>query len=249
MALLIVNADDLGQDAPTTDSILRCFEGGRVGSASAMVFMSDSARAADLAREAGLPTRLHLNLTEPFTDPSVPAGARERQARMARHLSGLQVAYRVCSPRRQSLIEDCIRDQLTAFEHLYGIAPRDVDGHQHVHTCLNVLLARSLGKVKGMRATFNLPPDDGMLGKRGLQAFVNRLVRLRFDSTERFTYLRKGEECRSVADLAGIVARARSESVEIMTHPGIAAEREVLMSEEWARAIAGLRLGTLADLA
>jgi predicted glycoside hydrolase/deacetylase ChbG (UPF0249 family) len=247
--LLIVNADDLGLDVPTTDSILRCFRAGRVGSASSLVFMSDSARAADLAREANLPTRLHLNLTEPFTDPSVPAAVRDRQARMARHLSGSQVAYRVCDPRLQSLIEGCIQDQLSAFERLYGVRPRDIDGHQHVHTCVNVLLARSLRAVKGMRATFNLPPDDGTLGKRSVQGFINRLVRLRFDSTQRFTYLRKGDSCRSVTDLAGIVSRARSESVEIMTHPGIAEERELLMSEDWARAIAGQRFGTLSDLA
>jgi len=248
MGLLIVNADDLGFDAPTTDSILRCFEGGRVGSASAMVFMSDSGRAAEIAREASLPVRLHLNLTEPFTDPSVPADVRERQARMARHLSGSQVAYRVCNPRLQRLIEQCIRDQLSAFADLYGTMPRDVDGHQHVHTCVNVLLARSLRGVKGMRATFNLPPDDGSLRKRSVQGLVNHLVQRRFDSTQRFTYLRKGNSCRSVADLAGIVSRASGESVEIMTHPGVGEERDLLMSEDWARAIAGLRLGTLADL-
>ena len=77
MGLLIINADDLGIDVATTDSILRCFWAGRVSSASALVGMSDSARAATLAREANLPIRLHLNLTEPFSDPSVPADIRE----------------------------------------------------------------------------------------------------------------------------------------------------------------------------
>ena len=80
------------------------------------------------------------------------------------------------------------------FEQLYGEMPREIDGHQHVHTCLNVLLARSLGNVEAMRATFNLPPDDSGLAKRGVQRVINGMVRLRFESTQRFTYLRKGND-------------------------------------------------------
>ena len=121
MGLLIVNADDLGLDAGTTDSILRCFRAGRVSSASALVWMSDSGRAAELAREANLPVRLHLNLTEPFTDPSVPADVRDRQASMARHFARRPFAYWICNPLRQSMIEACIRDQMQAFEQLYGV--------------------------------------------------------------------------------------------------------------------------------
>ncbi len=220
MGLLIVNADDLGLDVSTTDSILRCFRAGRVSSASALVWMSDSRRAAELAREANLPIRLHLNLTEPFTDPSVPADVRGRQGRMARHFARWPIAYWICNPLRQSTIEACIRDQMHQFDRLYGELPREVDGHQHVHTCLNVLLARSLGNVEAMRATFNLPPDDEGLAKRGVQRAINGAVRLRFESTQWFTYLRKGTSCRSVQDLARIIARAKTESVELMTHPG-----------------------------
>ena len=248
MGLLIINADDLGIDVATTDSILRCFWAGRVSSASALVGMSDSARAATLAREANLPIRLHLNLTEPFSDPSVPADVRDRQARLAGHFARSPSAYWICSPFRQPMIEACIRDQMRMFEQLYGEMPREIDGHQHVHTCLNVLLARSLGNVEAMRATFNLPPDDRGLAKRGVQRLINGMVRLRFESTQRFTFLRKGTSCRSAQDLARIIARARTESVELMTHPGIEDERKLLLSDEWSEAIAGVPLGTLGDL-
>ena len=74
------------------------------------------------------------------------------------------------------------------------------------------------------------------------------MVRLRFESTQRFTFLRKGTMCRSTPDLSSIVARARTESVELMTHPGIEDERKLLLSDEWSDAIAGVPIGTLADL-
>jgi predicted glycoside hydrolase/deacetylase ChbG (UPF0249 family) len=235
-------------DVVTTDSILRCFWAGRVSSASALVGMSDSSRAAALAREANLPIRLHLNLTEPFSDPSVPADVRDRQASLAHHFARSRSAYRICNPLRQPMIEACIRDQMQMFEQLYGEIPREIDGHQHVHTCLNVLWARSLSPVEAMRATFNLPPDDNRLAKRYVQRSINGMVRFRFESTRRFTFIRKGTVCRSACDLSRIIARARTESVELMTHPGIEDELDLLLSDEWSEAIAGAPLGTLGDL-
>ena len=42
----MINADDWGRDARTTDRILECFQHGVLSSASGMVFMEDSERAA-----------------------------------------------------------------------------------------------------------------------------------------------------------------------------------------------------------
>lgn len=248
MGLLIVNADDLGLDVATTDSILRCFQAGRVSSASALVGMSDSRRAAMLARECNMPVRLHLNLTEPFTDPSVPADVRERQATLVRHFGQSRIAFWICNPLRQAVIEACLRDQLRAFEQLYGEMPRGVDGHQHVHTCLNVLMARPLGDIPAMRATFNLPPDDRTIPRRLARGLINGMVRVRFKSTQRFTYLRKGNAFRSATELAGIAARAQTESVELMTHPGIEDEANLLLSDQWLQVIRSAPIGTLEDL-
>ena len=65
--MLIINADDWGRSIMETDATLRCYKVGRVTSVSAMMFMSDSERAAELARENGVDTGLHLNFSEPFT--------------------------------------------------------------------------------------------------------------------------------------------------------------------------------------
>lgn len=64
---LIINADDFGRDCWNTQKILECIAGGSISSVSAMVFMADSERAAATARERGIDSGLHLNLTTPFS--------------------------------------------------------------------------------------------------------------------------------------------------------------------------------------
>jgi predicted glycoside hydrolase/deacetylase ChbG (UPF0249 family) len=48
--VLIINADDWGRSPAETDAALDCFSNGRITSVTAMVFMADSKRAADLAK-------------------------------------------------------------------------------------------------------------------------------------------------------------------------------------------------------
>jgi predicted glycoside hydrolase/deacetylase ChbG (UPF0249 family) len=74
--MLSINGDDLGWTREITDRILPCYQKGRIGSASAMTFMKDSERAAELARKGSLPVGLHLNLTLDFTGEVVPPNLR-----------------------------------------------------------------------------------------------------------------------------------------------------------------------------
>ena len=78
-----------------------------------MVRMSDSARAAGLARERGLSTGLHLNVTFGYTAISVPRIVRERQQRLVSYFSSpaARLAY---DPRMRHVISDCVCDQLDA---------------------------------------------------------------------------------------------------------------------------------------
>src|SRR5262245_28926635 len=48
-AMLIVNADDLGRSKAETDAAMACYAKDRITSTSAMVFMTDSERASELA--------------------------------------------------------------------------------------------------------------------------------------------------------------------------------------------------------
>src|SRR2546430_16435757 len=66
--MLIINADDWGRSVAETDAALRCYWGERITSVSAMVFMADSERAAELASANGVEGGFHLNFSEPFND-------------------------------------------------------------------------------------------------------------------------------------------------------------------------------------
>jgi len=147
--ILIVNADDFGWNRPTTDLTLETFEAGRLTSATALMFMDDTERAAELALEAGLPIGLHVNLTDPLSGADVPAAVRERQLRAIRHFGAPATVLRsrrwLYDPRARQLTEDAVSDQLERFRELYGREPTHFDGHNHVHLCPNVALALPQG--------------------------------------------------------------------------------------------------------
>ena len=59
--MLIINADDWGRSVGETDAAFRCYTKSRVTSVSAMVFMADSQRAAELAKENELEVGLWIS--------------------------------------------------------------------------------------------------------------------------------------------------------------------------------------------
>src|SRR3954447_11492467 len=98
MGMLAVNADDWGRCRLDTDRALDCWRLGRVTSASAMVFMEDSERAADLAKQCGLDIGLHLNFVEEFNGPSVPARVKEEQEPVRAFLNASKYSQLVYNP-------------------------------------------------------------------------------------------------------------------------------------------------------
>ncbi len=84
--MLIVNADDWGRSIAETDAALKCFKKGRITSVSAMVFMADSERAAELAKANCVTAGLHLNFSEPFTARNSPEELSHCQNRLVRFL-------------------------------------------------------------------------------------------------------------------------------------------------------------------
>jgi chitin disaccharide deacetylase len=249
--LLIVNADDLGRTQQETDAIVACWRAGRVSSATHMVWMDDSSRAAGLASEAGLPTGLHLNLARNYTAADAPAGARERQARLVRHLRVGESRVRplVYDPRLRGTVNDVIADQLAAFRALYGREPTHVDGHHHSHLVPNAVLSRSLARGTRMRRAFTFLPGERAAPSRALRRARNALVAGRFQTTDWLFDLRELHPALGGSGLDDKLELARSASVEVMAHPGLADEYELLMGEEWRLALEGLRRGSFAALA
>src|ERR1700687_1641630 len=117
--MLIVNADDWGRSLAETDAADLCFKAGRITSVSAMVFMEDSERAADLALASGIDAGLHLNFTQAFTGTGYPEALARRHRRIASFLNRNKYSQLLYNPFLRDDFAYCYRVQADEFERLY----------------------------------------------------------------------------------------------------------------------------------
>jgi hypothetical protein len=213
---LIINADDWGRTADTTDRILACALQKRVSAVSAMVFMEDSERAARTARTHGLDAGLHLNFTSAFSDPGVPAEIVRLQARLIAYLRGHRLAQTVYHPGLAGAFARVVQAQREEFIRLYGTAPRRYDGHNHMHLCANVLVRGLLPAGAMVRRNFSFQPGEKSLLNRLYRRAVDALLARRHRLTDYFFSL---PPLTPPARLTRIFGLAAAQVVEVETHP------------------------------
>ncbi|HEX4008869.1 MAG TPA: ChbG/HpnK family deacetylase [Solirubrobacteraceae bacterium] len=247
--LLVVNADDLGISRQDTDAIFESFAAGAISSATALVWMSDSRRAAERARDGTLPVGLHLNLIEPYTAGDVPDRVADTQRRVVRRLRGAGSGAYVYHPSWARDFERCIADQLAQFTELYGRPPTHFDGHQHMHLAANAVLARSLGPLVTCRRPVNRTTDESRPAKRAGRALLFAALRSRFRTTRWCLSIRALDPRLSGTQMRVRLGQASHSSVEVMVHPGWEDERQVLQGDAWRDTLAGFRVGSFAELA
>jgi chitin disaccharide deacetylase len=237
--MLIVNADDFGAAPSTTDAICAAFDAAVITSTSAMVWMNDSARAAGIAAERGLPLGLHLNLSLPFSGREVPQSVRERQLRLTEVFT--RDGWWKEAGRRfdRKLLRGAIDDQVERFCEQFG-PPTHIDGHHHVHLYEAVLDV--LPRTWPIRPPLRSPAQvDARFNRR------ERQLHRRFCAPDRALAL---DRLRPAAGGAGleVLDRAHKLSVEVMAHPRQPEEMEFLMASEWRAILDSLTLGCYADL-
>jgi len=238
--MLIINADDWGRSRAETDGALRCYQEGRITSVSAMVFMEDSERAAELARTNDLDVGLHLNFAEPFTGKNYPGKLDERHGRTIRYLMGNKYAQLVYNPfLREDFAYSC-EAQAGEFVRLFGKRPSHIDGHHHMHLCANVLLSKVIPAGMKMRRNFSFWPGEKSLLNRTYRALVDRWLARRYRLADYFFDLTQSVREKK---LDRVAALAKSNSVELMTHPIVREEREYLLSDEFQVMLQRLEIG------
>jgi predicted glycoside hydrolase/deacetylase ChbG (UPF0249 family) len=246
--LLIVNADDWGYDSETTNAIGDCFDAGGLSSTTAMVYMEDSERAVEESRSRpGLGVGLHLNLVEEFSDPATPAAVRERQRRFIEYFRVLRLRRWVYDPRIRDEVNRLVADQFERFHELYGRPPTHLDGHHHCHLSANVLLSPAVPRGMKIRNALSdahrpSPVTDA------LRAARDRLIHRRFDTTDHLFSVVSVWPPLGGGGTVDRLALAKSSSVEVMVHPAFADEYPELTSDRWREALAGVPLGSFADL-
>jgi len=228
--MLIVNADDLGWSEEITDRILSCYWQRRVHSASAMLFMRDSKRAAELSQENGLSVGLHINLTQDFSGAEVPGKLRDKHRAVASYLNARKINQILFNPKLCRSFDYVYQAQWDGFCKLYGREPTKVDGHHHMHLCMNMLASRRLPKGIKIRRNFSFRQGEKDAVNRLYRYLIDLWLESRFECSDYFFSIKPiGAE-----RIARIISISKSADVELMVHPGVKEEYEFLLSPEWA---------------
>ncbi|MCX6967709.1 MAG: ChbG/HpnK family deacetylase [Verrucomicrobia bacterium] len=234
--MLIINADDWGRSKEETDITLVCHALGSVTSVSAMVYMKDSERAAEIALSHRVDTGLHLNFSEAFTSPAPPR-LRDAQNRIARFLNGSKYRVLFYHPRLRNAFRYVYEAQAEEFHRIYGRPPSRFDGHQHMHLCSNMLLDQILPQGQRVRGTFTFQQGEKGPLNRAYRALVHWWMDGAYIMPDYFFAL---SDCLRYNRLERVLALAKIANVELMTHPAEAEEYAHLSSENFRQ-----RLGTL----
>lgn len=239
--MIIINADDWGRSPRETDRALACCLKGRVTSVSAMVFMDDSERAAELARQNNLDVGLHLNYGENFTGKGLAGQLCRFQANIVRFLDLNRFALVLYNPFLRNEFRYSYQAQMEEFLRLYGRPPTHVDGHKHYHLCSNVLLGQILPPGSKVRRGFTFFNGEKGALKLAYRRIVDRSLARKYILTDYFfslTSVLKNDQVGRMVDLA------KDSSVELMTHPDYKLEYDFLMGDGFAKAFAGVKLAT-----
>ena len=243
--MLIITADDYGRDKTTTDNTLKCFFNARITSASAMVFMLDSERAASSARDTGLEIGLHVNFSLPFTARNVPPKLREHQHRLVLYLKKNRLSRVFFNPLLRDAFNFVYSSQREEFQRLYSKLPEFYNGHHHMHLCTNMLLGNHLPKGARIRRTFTIGHRQKGFINRIYSDLLNSYISGRFISTDAFFNL---EPIHDQERLKKITERAADEDVEIGVHPWREEETGYLLSDRFQALISSVQLGSFSRL-
>jgi chitin disaccharide deacetylase len=242
--MLIINADDYGRNSVATDNTLSAFRRGTVTSASAMVFMNDSERAAQLALEAGLEVGLHLNLSEPFQE-SVPPLLSKLQQRIGSFLCRNRFNKMVYNPFLSLKFDYVFRAQYDEFIRIYGKPPSHIDGHYHFHLCANVVWGNVIPKGTIVRRNYTFFRTDKAWHNRLYRKIIDAYLGRSYVFADYFLPLPDEDQPER---LQSILALANKSSVELMAHPEKTEDFSMLMSDAFLQRLRNIRLGTHADI-
>ena len=245
MIMLIINADDFGKSRLATNRILSCYEQGIVKSTSAMVFMEDSQRAADLAREYSIDVGLHLNFTQELTHRNHNSLFCNYHDRIAGFLTRNKYNLLIYNPALRKQFEYVFQVQFDEFERLYGASPSHINGHHHMHLCTNMLLDTIIPIGQKVRRHFTFARGEKSSLNRIYRSVINKFLARRYLTTD---YLFSLSERIKTGRLSRALELAKTSSVELETHPELGEEFEWLIGNACVQAVSNLEKGTYSQL-
>jgi len=243
--MFIINADDFGINRLATNNILTCYVEDRITSASAMVFMSDSERAAELAISHGFNVGLHINFSLQFDACSKSNAVIERQQRIVSFLRKNKYASLFYNPFLKNDFEYVYRAQYEEYVRLYGKHPLHIDGHHHMHLCMNMLIDRLMPKGYKVRKSFDFFAGEKHIVNRYYRKIIDSIVSGRYTCVDYFFNFSPDQ---NTERLRKIVNLAQSWNVELMVHPEKTEEFIFLMSDKYVAILSDVKRGNYAML-
>jgi predicted glycoside hydrolase/deacetylase ChbG (UPF0249 family) len=242
--MLIINADDFGENKLCTDRIISCFKKRTVTSASAMVFTEDSGRSAELALDHKVDVGLHLNFSLKFSGNGKLDELCERQARIANFLTKTKYHVLIYNPALMNHFKYVFKAQYEEFIRLYGKEPSHINGHRHFHLCMNMMIGGIIPGGSKIRRNFTFQRGEKNVFNRLYRRIMDRVIMRKYIITDHFFDIFPITTKR----VSQIVNYARSEVVELMVHPKREGEYAYLMSDEFWQLIQGVQCGSFLTL-
>jgi chitin disaccharide deacetylase len=243
--MLIINADDWGMNAEATDRIRSCIDLGRVTSVSGMVYMADSKRSASEAIERGLDVGLHLNFITPYTASAVPSGLIESHRHLQRFL-GKSRYHSICyHPALKKYFEYSFRMQYEEFVSLYAREPSHIDGHRHLHLCMNVVLDGILPSGARIRRSHTFSRREKDPVNRFLRRIMDRWLVGRYRITDYFFDLWPFDD---LGRIRAILMLSEKSLVELMVHPERTEQLEFITGPDFGALMQTVCIGDFSHL-
>ena len=210
-----------------------------------MVFMADSERAAELAREFGLGTGLHLNFTLPFDGNAKSSQLIKSQRRIVSFLKMSKYCSLLYHPGLKKDFEYVYKWQYEEYTRLYHKEPTHIDGHHHMHLCTNMLVNRLIPEGTKVRRSFSSLLSKRSVFNRSYRHIVDSLVETRCKSTDMFFSITPPED---IERCQRIIVLSQSRNVELMVHPERSEDMDLLMSDHFSVLIGQTKIGSYAAL-
>ena len=164
--MLIVSGDDFGRNPLATENTAKCYVAGLLTSASSMVFMKGSESAAELARAYLMETGLHLNFSLPFNGPGLSDRLCQYQSLTIRYFRHGRWFRYVYNPFLVRAFDFLFKSQYEEYYRLYQQEPTHIDGHHHLHLCMNMCVNHVIPFGLRVRRNFTFEKKEKSFGNR-----------------------------------------------------------------------------------
>ncbi|XP_062589410.1 carbohydrate deacetylase-like [Saccostrea cucullata] len=156
--LLVINADDFGYSVVRNKGMVECFQEGAISGVTMMVNGVAAEDGARRAKEVGMPTGMHLNITEGNPVGKMCTTLTDDKGHFLGNFGFTEALANGTINLKE--VECEMQSQLDLFETLMGQKPSHVDGHQHAHLLPGICkIFGSVMKENGVRST-RCPYED-----------------------------------------------------------------------------------------